>query len=287
MANIRTALLRRLAPVLLLTALLALPLRAETLATAPAADAPAAAKVVDTYGSAPKGAALEGAAIGIEAIESVAYDKEKNEFTLNGKSVLANPVDRREFVRILDALEESDLMAISLLTDKSTLSYGKLSKSSSTMKNLLDTDVFVTGVLWGKEEDFKGKKLPGDYQPQKVKERKANLVAFIQFRDFQWEKKEGDAYSFAGANMIVRMWPLSDKKAPDGGFLPDIQKANDFKPEPEDQANLDHLNTNRNEYFRLEPIASTLKSGMAAAIARSFRDAKEKVNLDELRKAMK
>lgn len=287
MANIRTALLRRLAPVLLLTALLALPLRAETLATAPAADAPAAAKVVETYGSAPKGAALEGAAIGIEAIESVAYDKEKNEFTLNGKSVLANPVDRKEFVRILDALEESDLMAISLLTDKSTLSYGKLSKSSSTMKNLLDTDVFVTGVLWGKEEDFKGKKLPGDYQPQKVKERKANLVAFIQFRDFQWEKKEGDAYSFAGANMIVRMWPLSDKKAPDGGFLPDIQKANDFKPEPEDQANLDHLNTNRNEYFRLEPIASTLKSGMAAAIARSFRDAKEKVNLDELRKAMK
>lgn len=287
MANVRTALLRRLAPVLLLTALLALPLRAETAAATAAADAPAAAQVVETYGSAPKGAALEGTAIGLEKIESVAYDKEKNEFTLNGKSVLANPVDRKEFVRILDALEESDLMAISLLTDKSTLSYGKLSKSSATMKNLLDTDVFVTGVLWGKEEDYKGKKLPGDYQPQRVKERKTNLVAFIQFRDFQWEKKEGDAYSFAGANMIVRMWPLSDKKAPDGGFLPDIQKANDFKPEPEDQANLDHINTNRNEYFRIEPIATTLKSGMAAAIARSFRDAKEQVNLDELRKAMK
>ncbi|MCK6471636.1 MAG: hypothetical protein L6R28_07810 [Planctomycetes bacterium] len=287
MANVRTALLRRLAPVLLLTALLALPLHAETVAATPAADAPAAAQVVESYGSAPKGAALEGTAIGLEKIESVIYDKEKNEFTLNGKSVLANPVDRKEFVRILDALEESDLLAISLLTDKSTLSYGKLSKSSTTMKNLLDTDVFVTGVLWGKEEDYKGKKLPGDYQPQKVKERKTNLVAFIQFRDFQWEKKEGEAYTFAGANMIVRMWPLSDKKAPDGGFLPDIQKANDYKPEPEDQANLDHINTNRNEYFRIEPIATTLKYGMAAAIARSFRDVKEQVNLDELRKAMK
>lgn len=287
MANARTVLLRRLAPVLLVTALLALPLRAETVVATPAADAPAAACVVETYGSAPKGTALEGTAIGLEKIESVAYNKEKNEFTLNGKSVLANPVDRKEFVRILDALEESDLLAISLLTDKSTLSYGKLSKSSSTMKNLLDTDIFVTGVLWGKEEDYKGKKLPGDYRPQRVKERKTNLVAFIQFRDFQWEKKEGDTYTFAGANMVVRMWPLSDKKAPDGGFLPDIQKANDFKPEPEDQANLDHINNNRNEYFRLEPIATTLKGGMAAAIARSFRDAKEQVNLDELRKAMK
>lgn len=64
MANVRTALLRRLAPVLLLTALLALPLHAETVAATPAADAPAAAQVVESYGSAPKGAALEGTAIG-------------------------------------------------------------------------------------------------------------------------------------------------------------------------------------------------------------------------------
>ncbi len=307
---------RTVSRVVLALALIAVSLpamAAQSEAVAKQSESPAL-QVKSKYVSIPKGVVLEGTALGMGRLESVSYNRDTNAFLINGTIGYQNPIEKKEFRNLLKALSESDLLGVSDL-DSGMHRYGNMSKSSKLMKTLLATDIFLAGVIWAKEEDIKGVKLPRGYKPKAAEDRKHDVIAFMAFSGFHFTKKkvaqaqapatekhkekgkgkekEGDKaeavapsemYQRDLVNLLVSLFPASNKKAADGGYLPDDKLLKTFTPHPADQANINHININKPAYFKMEPIASTIRYGEAAAFARTIRNSK--LDLKALLKSM-
>lgn len=246
--------------------------------------AEAAPAVVETYKDVPKGVVLEGGAKGVEALESIAYDKEKNTFTINDKATYVNPVSRKEFTKILKAVRKDDRLGVTLI-DGETRTYGDIGRDSDIASQLSDTDRFLGGLIYGIERLIADAKLPGNYKPQQVAERKVPVVAFSSFTDYTFQKNKEGVYTRVGATLNIMLIPLSEKRTPSGGHLPDEELYKSFAMEKEDKANIDHIRSFQNEYFKMPQFAKTVQWGEAAAFARHVRDSK--VDVEELLKAMK
>ncbi|MCW8132021.1 MAG: hypothetical protein KIS92_16865 [Planctomycetota bacterium] len=256
------------------------PLRAADRAPAPAS----APQVVAAYGDVPKGVVLEGTAKGFDALESLAYDKEKNTFTLNGKATYANPVSRKDMQKLFKALLKDDRLGVTLI-DGELRTYGELSKDSDMARDLAVTDRFLGGVIYGIERLLGEAKLPGNYKPQKAEDRKIPVVAFSSFTEYAFEKKD-EVYQRSGLSLSIMLIPLSDKKTPSGGHLPDEDALKTFEMNKADKANLDHLKSYQAEYFKMEQFSKSVVWGEAAAFARMVRDS-GKIEAEEFLKMLK
>lgn len=244
----------------------------------------AAKQVVATYHDVPKGVVLEGTATGFEEIATIAYDKEKNTFTINGKATYANPVSRKEMQKIFKALKKDDRLGVTLIEGE-LRTYGDLSKDSDMARDLAESDRFLGGVIYGIERLLGDVKLPGNYTPKKAEDRKIPVVAFSSFTEYAFEKK-GDVYQRSGLSLSIMLIPLSDKKTPSGGHLPDEDAMKSYAIHPADKANLDHLKSYQAEYFKMPQFAKSVVWGEAAAFARLIRDS-GKIDGDEFLKMLK
>jgi hypothetical protein len=248
-----------------------------------AAGTPASAEsIVDRYAALPKGVVLEGTAEGMEAVRTVGYDKEKNEFLINGTIKYANPVSRKDFVRIVKALRKDDRMGMTLLEGQPRV-YGPLSSDSEIVKQMVETDKLLGGIIYGLDFLLEGVKLPGGYKPKHAAARAIPVVAFTRFANYAFGKA-GEYYRLSSCNIDVQLIPLAEKKTESGGHLPDTEKMKEYVMEPTDQENIAHLHAHQAEYLRIPAFAKTAAAGEAASVARLFRDAK--VDLDVLLKLM-
>jgi hypothetical protein len=238
-----------------------------------AADGQKAAAVVARYNDIPKGVVLEGTAGGIEAITSVAYNKDKNEFLINDKVTYKNPVDRKDFIKIYKSLVKDDRMGVTLIDGQPRV-YGSIGGEDKIIEPMVETDKLFGGIIYGIPE-LLTVKLPGDYKPKVAKDRKIAVVAFTAFQDFQFFKNTKDnTYTRASCVIGVELIPLADKKTENGGHLPDEAKMKEYVMEDSDRANLDHLKTKQAEYLKIPCIGATAQLGEAAAFARWVRDSK-------------
>lgn len=242
-----------------------------------------AAAVVATYGDIPKGVVMEGVAVGIDPITAVTYDKDSNVFTINEKLTYKNPLTRKEFGQLFKAILEDDLIGVTLLEGK-TRTYGKLSITSNLVNYMAETDKVLGGIVYGLDFLLTGVKLPGDYKPQKAADRKIPVVAFSRFHQFVFEKR-GQEYVRAACTLDVTLIPLSEKKASNGGHMPDEAKVKDYVMEEADRANLAHLRDHQSEYFKMPEFAKSVLVGEATAFARFVRDSK--IDSEALLKSIK
>jgi hypothetical protein len=86
------------------------------------------------YGEVPGGVVLEGSARGFEDIKEIGYDKDKDEFILNGKDRYKNPVSRKEWVALFRALKKDDLLGVSLSNGEPRV-YGAMGKGTPLVAN--------------------------------------------------------------------------------------------------------------------------------------------------------
>ncbi|MBI3829324.1 MAG: hypothetical protein HY291_07395 [Planctomycetes bacterium] len=268
----------------LLFAILVFKLAADEAATGKPKPETSARAIVDTYKDVPKGVVLEGSASGFEALQSLAYDKDKNAFLINGKATYANPVSRKDFSRVLKAVRKDDRLGVTLVNGE-LRTYGDLSTEAQMAKELSETDRFLGGIIYGIDRLLGDQKLPGNYKPQKAENRTVAVVAFTSFTDYAFEKK-GNEYKRAGLNLSVMLIPLSDKKTASGGHLPDEPKLKTYQMEKADKANIDHLKSHQDEYIRMLELNKTVAWGEAAAFARFVRDS-AKIDSEEFLKQLK
>ncbi|MGD0092958.1 MAG: hypothetical protein ABSE73_23850 [Planctomycetota bacterium] len=239
--------------------------------------------VMARYLSIPKGVVLEGTAEGFDKLESVTYNKDTNAFTINGKMQYMNPISRKEFAQVFKALLKDDRMGVTLIEGEPRV-YGPLKADSDIVKQMMETDKLLGGILYDFEWLLEGVKLPGGYKPKRAANRTIPVVAFSRFVNFIFEKS-ADTYKLASCNLDVQLIPLSEKKTANGGHLPDLEKSKAYVMEPEDKENIEHLKTHQAEYLKIPAFAKTAATGEAAAFARLIRDTK--LDSEELLKQIK
>ncbi|HYG75228.1 MAG TPA: hypothetical protein VEK08_09525 [Planctomycetota bacterium] len=275
---------RWLIPVLALSVMLASVHAADTVTVVHAeGTADEATAALAKYQLVPKGVVLEGTAEGIEPITTLSYNREKDEFLINGKMTYKNPVSRKEFVQLFKSLRKDDALGVTLLNG-STRVYGSVSAGSEMMEALSATDRLLGGIIYGFDHLLGDAKLPGNYKPRKTENRKVPVVAFSNFTYFTFEKV-GESYKCVNCTLDIKLIPMADKKTSSGGHLPDTEKLKEFVMEENDSANIDHIRTHQAEYFKIPFVAKTVATGEAAAFARTVRDSK--VDPEELLKQMK
>lgn len=251
-------------------------------ASLPATKSPEAA--VKKYGSAPAGVTLEGTATGIEKLKTIAYDKDNNQFQINGTAVYKCPVERKAAVEVLRALIKDDRIGVSLLPSEEMLTYGAISSRSTVAETLLDTDKFLGGVVFCRMDYVGDTELPGDYKPQHVGVREIMTAGHFNLTGFGFKKQE-NKYVCTSRDLQITLYPMSDKKAPDGGVLPDEEAMKAGRYEPEDVANTNHIRANIETYKKIDRVQASMDLGEIAAFYRYLRDSK--VDLKALYKSMR
>lgn len=235
------------------------------------------------YGEVPGGVVLEGVARGFEDLKDVAYDKDKDEFVLNGKDRYKNPISRKEWVALFRALKKDDLLGVSLSNGEPRV-YGAMGKSSSLVANLVETDKILGGIIYGLHELLGDMKLPANYKPKRTDKRKIQVIAFTAFTNYEFEKKDG-RYFLRDNSLNVQIIPLAKDKNESGGHMPDEEVFKGFIMEDSDRENIAHLKSFQGEYFKMEPMSATNKWGEAAAFTRLVRETN--IDHEELLKVMK
>jgi len=231
-----------------------------------------AALITERYQDVPKGVVLEGGASGMDALKSLDYDKEKNEFIVNGKERYANPVSRKDWTRVYKSILKDDNLGVTLV-EAEPRTYGDISKSSTIATDLIVTDKFLGGLIYGIEHLLGDTKLPGNYKPVRAENRKIPVVAFSAFSEYQFAKKSG-AYACAECSLNIILLPLSEKRTVAGGHLPDEALMKTFTMDEADKKNINHVKSFQAEYFKMPQFAKTVAWGEAAAFARHVRDNK-------------
>jgi hypothetical protein len=216
---------------------------------------------------------LEGTAEGFAEVKEVTYDKDANEFTLNGDAKYKVPIARRDFVRLFKTLQKDDRLGVTLIQGE-TRCYGAISSAEKMVEPLVETDKLLGGIIYGLEH-LLTIKLPGDYKPKKATDRKVPVVAFTVLQGYRFtQKKETKEYVRSNVDIDITLIPLSEEKTNTGGHLPDLKLAQGFAMEQSDADNLDHLRKHRDQYLEIECIKQAAAVGEAAAFARLIRDSK-------------
>jgi len=232
------------------------------------------ARILVRYGSIPKGVMLEGKGESIEEIESIAYDEKQNAFKINGVYAYANPVSREIFIEVLKALSEDDRIGVSYTLTREKIVYGKLSDRSDIAEDLLATDMFLGGVVYGRKDLIGEQELPEKYEPVRVGAQKVRTACAFGFDAYRFEKdEEAKTYKRSGLDFVVTVIPLSDKRAEDGGHLPDMeiyQNGEGFGKTygMECKANIEHLRAHKEDYLKMPAVAKSVQYGEAAAFGR-------------------
>lgn len=249
-------------------------------ATLFAADASGA---LNSYREIPGGVVLEGVARGFEDLKEIGYDKEKDEFILNGKDRYKNPLSRKDWVALYRALKKDDLLGVSLSNGEPRV-YGAMGKSSPMVANLIESDKILGGIIYGLHELLGEIKLPNNYKPKRSDKRKVKVIAFTAFTNYDFEKKDG-RYVLRDNSLNIQIVPLASDKSDTGGHMPDEETLKGFIMEDSDRENIAHLKSFQTEYFKMEPMGTTNKWGEAAAFTRLVRETN--IEHEELLKAMK
>lgn len=250
-------------------------------AQSPVAQAEPARAPAHRYGSVPKGVTLEGTAVGMEPLTAVRYDKGRNQFILNRSIVYKNPVSAATARELAEALQRDDRLGVSFGHHDTPIVYGRLSKRGVVAQQLFDADRLLGGVAFARTEWLKGIVLPARYKPQKAHPRRIRSAMYANLTAYQFQKHElPDAgqdgiralYSRITSDLELVLIPLSNRRARDGGHLPDMEKLKKGIVEPADKANLTHLEQNKVNYMEMPAVAAAVRLGEAAAFLRHVRD---------------
>lgn len=233
-------------------------------------------RLMEKYGSLPKGVILEGEASGFEEIKTIQYEVAGNRFILNRNAYYPCPVPRTQIAAILVALSKDDRLGVSIANHKSII-YGALRPDGETAQDLVRADNILVSIIFGWTENLKGIELPDNYKPKTTAHRQIPAVSINKFKDYVFAKRD-NIYYLQKLKMVNILLPLGAGSAQDGGYLPGDKMA---LLSAGDLDNLDEIKNHSHAYTQIPQIARAAKIGEFAAFAR-YLQASGNLNLADL-----
>jgi len=234
----------------------------------------AAERNKNVYGSSGGGILLEDSANGLGRIAAVKYDGRYNALVIDDHLVYFMKVASWDAAALCrDIARDRDKgMRVGVSMGSTILVYGERTtyENTAVAQDLLLADHFLGDFVFGRQDWTRGYKFPDEYEPQTANIKSHLLVQFV-FRGFQFTTKDDNELQLTNLALDVRFMPVSDKPAPDGGMLPDIDELKrGYEPPPAFRNNAEYL-TSHFGFFRKERIvAKTIAYGELAALFRSF-----------------
>jgi len=221
-------------------------------------------------GSLPAGVVLEGEGAGLDPVKTVTYDREKHEFVLDEKIRYACPVDLKDFLDLLRALAEDDRVGVSITSTNDLITYGKIKRKSPVAQALFDTDRFLSGLVFGQEEYYKGIELPGNFKPDRIVNPEPPMAATFVCQGNLFGVLE-DRVRVTSGDIAVLVAPLSKKRAPDGGHLVDEEVLKEGKFDEPVRRNLEWIRLSKAEILKMPIPDKARRLSEAAAFIRHLQ----------------
>ncbi|MCX7934407.1 MAG: hypothetical protein N3A66_04010, partial [Planctomycetota bacterium] len=183
------------------------------------------------------------------------------------------PIPREEVIDLAEALLTDDRIGVSMTAENRLIAYGALSKKGAVVQAFQALDQFLSGVVYGMPKYYEGQKLPGNYQPVAIREEKIPTACCFAFQNFVFQKYDDTKQiRRIGMALDVLQIPLSRKRAPDGGHLPDLDLMEKGGFGEESKANLNHLRDNIDEYLKLPVVARAAAIAETAVFLRTLKE---------------
>ncbi|MBN2144130.1 MAG: hypothetical protein JW774_05850 [Candidatus Aureabacteria bacterium] len=219
------------------------------------------------YKDIPGGITLEGTAAGLDEINEVLYDPQKNIFVLNRKWIYENPLSHAETKALFLAMDQDDLAGVSLGDTDAT--YGALEEGSIPCINLKMADHFLGCIVFSNQSWVKQHTFPGGYRPKNNSESgRGYYSAYFNFRDYVF-KKENDKVKLEEARMIATLIPLTKSNS---RYLPDSRKiVKEMIPEAY-ESNIRHITSEISSYSTDSRLQKVFAYGEMASFARTLKE---------------
>ena len=226
-------------------------------------------EVSSRFSSSPGGVILEGVAVGMEAPSTLGFDSKSGMFTINSTMQYRCPVPWAEWLILLDSIRQDDRVGVSLTMGMEVITYGGLPSRCKVTEALITADKLLADICFGTSRVIDDVRLPDGFRPAKIEGRNGVIACFgianIIF------VKENDEYRRKDFDLQVFLLAASKERAADGGHILDLE-ATEALEKSFDQTNIEHLQANRGEYFKIPILAKAAAYAEAAAFARYLRE---------------
>lgn len=237
----------------------------------------AARSNVDKYGSQGGGIVLEGVGSGLGRLDQVRYDTRFNAFIVDEHAVYFMQVPPKTVAVICRSIarDEKERLGVSLGA-KIQLLYGeglKRSFSDSDLAwDLKMADHFLGDIVFAGKDWSAGYRFANGFTPvtDQGPEWRGCVYFVFSASDFQIHD---DEIKLAQSDLRVTLVPLSDKRADDGGFLPDENAINRGGIPTTYEQNAEHLGSNIGYYRRERIVGRMFAYTEVAAFIRALKKA--------------
>ena len=221
------------------------------------------------YDSIPGGLIFEGAAE-LDWVKSVRYDPQQQTFVLNASVAYASPLAAQSAAVLATAIATDDRIGVSL-GEEAEIVYGQVPSNSHLALDLKLGDVFLADIVLPPQEWTIGYRHAGGFKPKEPAD--ASLAAvFFRIEEFRFDVSD-QKLLLQGASFSARIVPVTETRAPDGGYLPDLEAIDDESALRDYEANAKHVAENIDYYLREEIVSRMISYGEAAAFFRGLKKA--------------
>lgn len=236
-----------------------------------------AGTVVKTYGSTGGGIVLEGAARGLGPISRIQYHAALNALMLDDRAAYFFPIPAGNVAVLCRALQADDRVGVSL--GKVHIRYGVAPPDSDMITDLKMADHFLGDIVWAGKDWTASYRFAGGYEPERLQGPGFPLLVHFNFGNYQFAIVD-EEIRLTNVTFSAELVPVSKNRAPDGGFLPDLEAIDQGLKIPEYERNKSHV-VNNIDYYRKERIVKlAFEYGEVAAFLRGLKA--EGVDLDAL-----
>jgi HEAT repeat protein len=210
------------------------------------------------------------------AINNVWYDSRFNAFIVDDRAIYFVRVPPKSLAVLCRAIDrdKKERVGVSLgsALEGGGLLYGEVPKDSDLAWDLKIADNFLGGIVFpGNNNWTAGYRFGNGFRPEKPGESWYGCVNFM-FTAFNFEIKQKEL-RLRDANLRVRLVPLSDSVAKDGGFLPDYDAIRLGRIPQQYGRNGNHVAQNISYYRRERIIDRMLAYCEVAAFIRTLKQA--------------
>jgi hypothetical protein len=228
---------------------------------------------VDRYGSQGGGIVLEGVATGLGEIDNVRYDSRFNAFILNNRAVYFVKIPPKTVAVLCRAFAKDDQERVGVSLGQTVeLVYGEVPKVSELAWDLKIADHFLGDIAFARNDWTAGYRFANGFKPEPNQEKNWNGAVYFIFNGFQFQTAQEEA-RLTQANLDVRLVPLSDVVARDGGFMPDYEAISQGRVPQQFERNARHVAENIAYYRRERIIDRMFAYGEVAAFIRALKRA--------------
>ncbi|KAB2916628.1 MAG: hypothetical protein F9K29_11085 [Hyphomicrobiaceae bacterium] len=227
-----------------------------------------ASTILKRYKSVPGGLVLEGTALGMEWVRAAQYEPSSHAFVLNGDIAYHVPISARGVATLARAIAGDDRIGVSL-GEEVQITYGKLRSRSDVAADLRLADGFLGDLVLPPRDWTIGYRLAEAFAPREDVVS-TNVTVLFRLKDFRFAT-EDKQLKFERASLDVRVVPVLEKYAADGGYLPDLKAIARGSGFEAYEANARHVGANVAYYLREQIVARALDYAETAAFLRALK----------------